>query len=147
MGLLQQLGVDSTALVIFGVISVLHIFLTMIVWKPLYKVLQGRREKTSLAVAEAQRAHEDAETKLKKYQVQMDSAFSEVSKIHEESKTEALAVQDEHVQSGKREQRKLLASARAEAQEEIEKARSELKGELDNLSENIASSILGRGVS
>jgi F-type H+-transporting ATPase subunit b len=137
MEIFKTLGIDATLLLAqiinFGIVAAV---LTYLVYKPLLKVIDERRERTKKAMRDADdigRAKRDMEEERIK---RMRAADDESKAMLEKAKKHAESVQTE-----------LLAKARSEADAALQKGRTQLENErreaLSSLQDTVAKVVIG----
>ncbi|HZR57962.1 MAG TPA: ATP synthase F0 subunit B [Terriglobales bacterium] len=129
---LRQLGgllLGSIPTIVFFVL--LYLIYTILVHKPLLRILAERRSKTEGAIEQARKAIALAESRTEEYERRLREARVAVFKIHEARRHEASQLRSAAV-----------SAARAKAQAQVEEARAAIQKDKvaaqDNLKEESA---------
>lgn len=137
---------DKSLLIIFVLFILFVVVMNYILFKPISKVLDERESLTSGAAAEARAAARQYQTRLANYEDAIRQARAESYRKLEQQRAAALE-----------ERRKLLENAKADADAEIVKAktqiaaeattaRTSLETEARQIAEQISRTVLGRAV-
>ena len=142
-----MISLDRTILVQMANFIILVLVLNHLLYKPLLKILDERKEKIDGTLKEAEQMMEEAEHKLEEYNNRIRQARQQAQQIVAEGRLKA-----------SEEQKRILASVRKEAEERLEKlqqeldaqkksARDVLRRQAEVLSIKIAERVLGRSLS
>jgi len=140
--ILQQLGVDQTFFVIFGIFTAVFFILERVYFKPFFKLFELRHKKT---VEDRQAATDmlaQAESKLDEYQRKLNDARTqartEFNQLIDEAKKE-----EARVLAGAREEAKKIAQeASAEVLQQRDRLKKQLEGEVEQIAKGIADKLL-----
>jgi F-type H+-transporting ATPase subunit b len=146
-GSVPMISLDHTILVQMANFIILVLVLNHLLYKPLLKILDERKEKIEGTLEEAERMMEEAERKLDEYNNRIRQARQQAQQIVAEGRLKAAE-----------EQKRVLAEVRKEAEERLEKlqkeleaqkasAREVLRRQAEALSIRIAERVLGRSLS
>jgi len=138
--ILEQLGIDSTFFIEFGVFFVLFAFLAKAYFGPFLKLLQERHARTVQDREAAQTIMSQAEQKFSEYQAKISDA-----------RQKARAEMEEALRQGRAEEHAALSGARDEAKKitqaalaEVEAERARLKAAIETDAESLARAIVER---
>jgi len=137
---------DATYFVQLGVFLVTFILLYLVLFRPMIRLIEGRRKATVGTYEEAQSLTEES-----------DRLSADVGKRLEEVRTHAAGERSKMVGEVRQQERERLGEARENARLEVEKAReemersgeavrSELEHEVGALASSVAAQVLGRTV-
>lgn len=140
------MSLNATLFVQFGVFFILALFTMKFVWPPMMKALDERAKKIAdgLAAAEkGQRAQQEAERQVA---AQLAQVRDEGQKRISEAEKRAQAIVDEAKNAANAEAARIIAAAKAEADNEVTKAREALRDHVAVLAVKGAEQILKREV-
>ena len=130
---------------IFGSLAFLLVF--VVLWRyafpRLNQGLEKRREKIRADLEAAERAREEADTRLRRYEEQLREARSEAGKIIEESRKTAESLRRDLLAKAEDESRQVVTRAQEEIRAERDRVFQELRREMAELSVDLASRVLG----
>jgi F-type H+-transporting ATPase subunit b len=115
-----------------------------ILYKPILRMLDHRREEIGSMVEEAEQKRLEAEKRLSEIKEMDLKARQEVLIIRDRAKKRALEERERIVQEARQEHKVILEQAKEEAHQEFLRAREEVKREVAALSVRIAERILSR---
>ena len=140
--------VDINATLVAQVINflILVAILTKVAYKPLMKILEERRAAIEGSIASAQKEREEAEAMKAEYKAQLSQARAEAQAIVAKAERTAKESRDAILADAKREQARMLASAREEIALEKQRALAELRREVVTLSTLAASKVLAENL-
>lgn len=147
MEALSRFGINGTLLLV----QVIHFVLLMIIlrvllYKPIFEMLEKRRTRIASAMDEATRVKEAAATERASLQAQI----AEERRTSQERLREAVARSEEAAErrlgEAKVEAEKILAVARADAEKTRAQALSGLQGQMADLALAAAAKVLGEGI-
>jgi F-type H+-transporting ATPase subunit b len=124
------------------VFLVLVFVLARFAWKPMLTVLQQREESIRTALAEAQKARQDAESLRDQFQRQMDSAQEQVRGMLDEARRDAQHARDEMIAGARNE----IRTERDRLRREIETARDQALQELWNQTAHLATLVSAKAI-
>ena len=140
--------VEINATLVAQVINflILVVILTKVAYKPLMKILEERRAAIEGSIASAQKEREEAEAMKAEYKAQLSQARAEAQAIVAKAERTAKESRDAILADAKREQARMLASAREEIALEKQRALAELRREVVTLSTLAASKVLAENL-
>ncbi len=141
-----MINLDQTLLVQMVNFIILVLVLNYLLYKPLLKIIDERKERIEGTLEEAERMMKEAERKLEEYNSRIRQARQQAQQIVAEGRLKA-----------SEEQKRILASVRKETEERLEKlqreleaqkasAREVLRRQAEVLSIRIAERVLGRSI-
>ncbi|MFK7888689.1 MAG: F0F1 ATP synthase subunit B [Gammaproteobacteria bacterium] len=116
------------------------------IWPPLRDALDKRREEIAAGLAageQAVAAQADAEAEAK---VLLDKARTQAMDIVDQANKRANAIVAEGKEDGVKERERQIAAGRAEIEQELNKAKDELRGQVSAIAVNSAEKILKREI-
>lgn len=143
---LEQLSLDNTFFVEFGIFVVLFFLISNIYFKPFLKLFQARFQKTIADKETAEKLLRQAEAKLQEYKKILHEERLLAKADYEKILSETRKIEAELLAHAKDEARKMTQ----ETLESIDKQRIELKKQLssdvESLAQNISERLLSRKV-
>lgn len=140
------MNLNATLIAQFVVFFILAGFTMKFVWPPLMKALDERAEKIASGLAAADRGKAEMAAAEKRAQVELASAREEGQKRIGEAERRAQALIEDAKKTAAEEAARILAAARADAQQQATKARDELRDQVATLAVKGAEQILKREV-
>ena len=140
------MNLNATLFVQFVVFFILAGFTMKFVWPPLMKALDERAERIANGLAAADRGKADLAAAEKRVQVEMAGARDEVQKRIVEAEKRAAQIIDAAKQSAHDEGVRIIAAAQADAEQQVTRAREELRAQVAALAVQGAEQILKREV-
>jgi F-type H+-transporting ATPase subunit b len=133
-------------LMIWTVISfiVLLILLWKVAYKPITRALKKREETIRNSLEEAKQSSESAQALVQKYESQIAQAREEAQKILAEGKMLGENVKKEIIQKAHEEANQIVNRAQEEIEFQKEKALTELKEKIADLTIMAASKVMGK---
>ncbi len=125
---------------------VLLIFLRLVVWKPLVRVIDQRRQKIGDDIAAAEQSRAEAEKLQAQLQADLANAREEAQLIIQRATKTAEQEAAKIIEAAKSEATRIKESSLQEIQMEREKAIAELKNEVASLSILVASKIVSEKI-
>lgn len=125
---------------------VLLLILWKAAWKPLVEALDARAEKVRGDIEHADRSRQEAEKLLAQHKLMMDNARNEAAQFIADSKTEAEKMRNEIIEKAGVDAENLSERARKEIGLAKDRALSEIKAEIVNLSTEIAAKIIKKNL-
>ena len=126
---------------------VLLAVLAKFVWKPLIEALNRREEKIRKSLEDAEKAQERMEKIQKEAEEVMTKARHEAQAILEDGKVIAQKVKDEIVADAKEKAESQVQNAKIQIDAEKEKAIGEIKGDVIDISLQVAEKLIKRNIS
>jgi F-type H+-transporting ATPase subunit b len=126
--------------------TLLLIVLRLLVYKPVLKLLDERRERIQEGLNAADRGREQGEQAAREAQAQMETARREGQQIIANAQQVAQRIQEEGRQQALQQQDAMLERARSEIQLERDSAISELRKEFADLTISAAEKVIGQSL-
>jgi F-type H+-transporting ATPase subunit b len=135
-------------LIIFTIVTFLLLVtvLKKYAWKPILDALEGREMKIRSDIQRAEKANADAEALRQQYQAQLLEAQKTIQDMVSQAKADGERMRADIVAQAKQEAVQALDKGRRELGNETERLRGELRKEVAGLSVAIAEKILQRAV-
>lgn len=140
------MNLNATLIAQFVVFFILAGFTMKFVWPPLIKALDERAKKIADGLAAADRGKADLAAAEKRIQGELASARDEGQKRIGEAEKRAQLIIEEAKKTAAEEAARIVAAARADAQQQVNQAREELRGQVAMLAVKGAEHILKREV-
>ena len=141
------IGVVPGLLVIQGLIFLLILwFLNKILFKPILKILQQREEKTEGFLNQADQVGEKAEKTLEQYNEKFRQARKEALELKRKLVLEGTAKREVEIDKARKESQGFLEEMRRNIAEEAEQTKKTLHQQVDALGQIVAQKALGRSV-
>jgi F-type H+-transporting ATPase subunit b len=135
-------GLLLRALPTFLLVILLHFYLKYLLFKPLDRALEVRREATEGARKAAETTFQEASRKAAEYEAAIRAARSEIYKEQEETRRMWRQEQAGALDESRRSASEMVQQARLQLAGEAADAKRMLAGENDRLADAIAESIL-----
>jgi F-type H+-transporting ATPase subunit b len=126
--------------------TLLLIVLRLLVYKPVLKLLDERRERIQEGLNAADRGREQGEQAAREAQAQIESARREGQQIIANAQQVSQRIQEEGRQQALQQQDAMLERARSEIQLERDSAISELRREFADLTISAAEKVIGQSL-
>jgi F-type H+-transporting ATPase subunit b len=137
---------NATLIVQFVVFFIL-VFVTMkFVWPPVMKALDERAERIANGLAAADRGKAEMAAAEKRIAAELASTRDESAKRIADAEKRALAIIEDAKQTANVEAARIIEGAKADAEQQITRAREELRGQVAALAVKGAEQILKREV-
>lgn len=140
------MNLNATLFAQFVVFFILAGFTMKFVWPPLMKALDERAQKITEGLAAADRGKAEMAAAEKRASAELASARDEGQKRIGEAEKRALIIIDEAKKAATEEAARILANAKADAEQQVTKARESLRGEVAALAVKGAEQILKREI-
>ena len=140
------MNLNATLFAQFVVFFILAGFTMKFVWPPLMKALDDRALKITEGLAAADRGRAEMAAAEKRVQVELAGARDEGQKRIGEAEKRALLIIDEAKKTATEEAARIIANAKADAEQQVSKARDALRAEVATLAVKGAEQILKREV-
>lgn len=121
----------------------LFALLARFAFKPLQRILKEREESIAESLRQARRAREEANELLEKNRLQLDSAREDARRIVHEGHRIVAVMKHEVKESARREADRIIDTARAEIDREVQRSLDGLKSTVAGLSVRISRQIIG----
>ena len=126
---------------------VLLALLAKFAWKPLLAILDQRQEMIRKSLDDADKAKQELEQLQEKSKEILSEARAEAQSIVSKSRTEAERLKAELREKAKAEADSILSNAEKQIQLETQKAISQIRSDVADLSHLIASKLIGKNLS
>lgn len=140
------MNINSTLFVQFVVFFILAMFTMKFVWPPLMKALDERAAKIASGLAAADRGKADLAAAEKRVQTELAGARDEVQKRITDAEKRAAVIIEEAKRTAADEGARIVAAAKADAEQQVNSAREALRGQVAALAVAGAEQILKREV-
>jgi F-type H+-transporting ATPase subunit b len=139
-------NLNATLFAQFVVFFILAAFTMKFVWPPLMKALDERAQKITDGLAAADRGKAEMAAAEKRVQVELASARDEGQKRIGDAEKRAQGIIEDAKKTASEEAARIIAAAKADAEQQVTKARETLRGEVATLAVRGAEQILKREV-
>lgn len=140
------MNLNATLFAQFVVFFILAWFTMKFVWPPLMKALDERAEKIASGLAAADRGKAEMAAAEKRAQAELSTARDEGQKRIGDAEKRAQAIIEDAKKTASDEAARILAAAQADAEQQLNKARNELRAQVATLAVKGAEQILKREV-
>ncbi len=135
-------GILVRALPTFFLVILLHWFLKKVLFQPLDRVLEERRQRTDGVLESCEAALERARARIREYEDRLHQAQAEIFDQQEAERKRLAAAQAAAVAAARQKARERVEAARAEIRAEAEAAREALRAEAERIAATIAQTVL-----
>jgi F-type H+-transporting ATPase subunit b len=139
-------NLNATLFAQFVVFFILAIFTMKFVWPPLMKALDERAERIANGLAAADRGKAEMAAAEKRIAAELAATRDESTKRIADAEKRAAAIIEEAKQQASVEAARIIEGAKADADQQITRAREELRGQVATLAVAGAEQILKREV-
>jgi len=139
-------NLNATLFAQFAVFFILALFTMKFVWPPLMKALDERAERIANGLAAADRGKADLAAAEKRVQSELAGARDEGQKRIADAEKRAALIIDEAKKTAAEEAARIVANAKADAEQQVTRVREELRGQVAALAVQGAEQILKREV-
>jgi F-type H+-transporting ATPase subunit b len=139
-------NLNATLFAQFVVFFILALFTMKFVWPPLMKALDERARKIADGLAAADKGKAEMAAAEKRVQAQLAGARDEGQKRIGEAEKRALGIIEDAKKTASEEAARIIAAAKADAEQQVTKAREELRGQVATLAVKGAEQILKREI-
>ena len=140
------MNLNATLFAQFVVFFILALFTMKFVWPPLMRALDERARKISEGLAAADRSKVEMAAAEKRIQSELSAARDEGHKRVQDAEKQGQLIIEEARKNAAEEAARIIAAARAEAQQQVNQARESLRAEVAALAVHGAEQILKREV-
>lgn len=140
------MDLNATLFAQLAVFLVLALFTMKFVWPPLMKALDERAERIANGLAAADRGKADLAAAEKRVQAELAGARDEGQKRIADAEKRAALIIDEAKKTAAEEAARIVANAKADAEQQVTRVREELRGQVAALAMQGAEQILKREV-
>lgn len=147
MEALEGLGINP-AFLLSQVVNFLILFagLYFLLWKPILKMLDQRKERIHQAMEDAERAREERERAQAEFNKRLDEAAQERERIIAQAREEAQEERKAILAEAEQETQRISIRAREEAQSEGERILEEVRGQVAALAIAAANRLIGEAL-
>jgi F-type H+-transporting ATPase subunit b len=142
----NTVNLNATLFAQFVVFFILAWFTMKFVWPPLMKALDERAEKIASGLAAADRGKAEMAAAEKRALAEVSAAREVGQQRIGEAEKRALSIIEEAKQTASEEAARIIAAAKADAEQQVTKAREQLRGEVATLAVRGAEQILKREI-
>jgi F-type H+-transporting ATPase subunit b len=143
----SALGIDFPTLVAFIInFLILYALLRLVLWKPIMKNLDARRQRIAESLQAAESVRQQASDSQRVVQEQIEQARREGQQLIAQAQQAGARIQEEARTSAARQQETMLARARNEIQLERDTAIGELRREFADLTIAAAEKVIGQSL-
>jgi F-type H+-transporting ATPase subunit b len=139
-------NLNATLIAQFVVFFILAWFTMTFVWPPLMKALDDRARKIADGLAAADKGKEAMAVAEKRVQAELSSARDEGQKRIGDAEKRALSIIEDAKKTASDEAARIIAAAKADADQQVTQAREALRGEVATLAVKGAEQILKREI-
>ncbi|HJU71921.1 MAG TPA: F0F1 ATP synthase subunit B [Paucimonas sp.] len=140
------MNLNATLIAQFVVFFILAVFTMKFVWPPLMKALDERAGKIADGLAAADRGKAEMAAAEKRVQAELAGARDEGQKRIGDAEKRAQGIIEEAKKTASEEAARIIAAAKADADQQVTKAREALRGEVATLAVKGAEQILKREI-
>lgn len=144
MEIIQQLGINGTALIQFGIFICIFFFLNLYLFKPYYKAFEERENRTLGSEDLALEIHQKTTELHSEYQTKAKSVSQKIKTIYDAQRTDALKEYDSIVNQARQQSTALLESNNAQIAQSIQATASQLQAETSQVAMAITRKLLGK---
>lgn len=140
------MNLNATLIAQFVVFFILATFTMKFVWPPLMKALDERARKIADGLAAADKGKAAMVAAEKRAQAELVAAKDEGQKRIGDAEKRALSIVEDAKKTASEEAARIIAAAKADAEQQVTKARETLRGEVATLAVKGAEQILKREI-
>ena len=140
------MNLNATLFAQVVVFFILAMFTMKFVWPPMMKALDERAEKIANGLAAADRGKADLAAAEKRVQAELAGARDEGQKRIADAEKRAQMIIDDAKKTASEEAARIVANAKADAEQQVTRVREELRGQVAALAVQGAEQILKREV-
>ena len=144
MEMIQSLGINSTAIIQFGIFIFTFFFMRHYVFSAYHGALLRRLEKTKGGEELANEFAEKTAALHAQYQDKARKVSQEINTIYQKNKNEALVDADRVINQARAEAQKMIEAARVSIAQAISSATQSLKGQTSTVALSITNKLLGK---
>ena len=144
MEMIQSLGINSTAIIQFGIFIFTFFFLRHYVFSAYHAALLKRLEKTKGGEEIANEYAEKTSELHSQYQDEARKVHHEISTIYQHHRNEAMADADKLVTLARLEAQKMIEAARVTMAQSVATAAQSLKSQTSGVALSITNKLLGK---
>jgi len=146
MEMLDSLGLNHTAFFQFAIFAVTFFVLTFVLFNPFAKALEERQERTKGATAASEELIQQTNELRQQFETKARSISVEIKSIYDENRSLGQK-ENEKIIAGAREQAQgLIEKARANVSAQVSEAQRKLKDEVPVVAQAISAKLLSKKV-
>ncbi len=126
--------------------AIVYFFVWKWVWPSMTKTLENRQAAITGQMSAAETARADAERLLEDYKAQLAEAKAEAHRITEEARASGEQMKADIVAKAQAEAEQIRAKAREDAEAELSRALTEARGQVGEISVDLAGRIVGESL-
>lgn len=138
---------DQTVLMQMVLFAVLVVVLKPLLFDPMLRVFEQREQRTEGAKADARHMQEEAGVLLRRYERELERVHRVAAEERERLRSETARLEAEILDQARESANRIASEGRRLVEAEVNAIRFELGKQSEVLAEQIASRVLGRGVS
>ena len=140
------MNITATLLVQIVAFIALLWFVNKFLWGPLSSLMEARQKRIADGLAAAERGRHEQELAEKRAQQVIHEAKEQANEIISQAQRRGNEIVDESKETGRVEGERILTSAKAEIEQETNRARDELKSQVSGVAIAGAAKIIGREI-
>lgn len=144
MGLLSALGINSLAIVQFGIFVLIFVFLTVYVFGPYLKAAEERQNRTKGGEELAEEFQGKTIDLQARYEQQARDINGRIQDVFQKNRAEALVEYDRVVGQARKEAGELVEKNRQAISRAVDAAAAELKSQTPQMALAITNKLLGK---
>ncbi len=137
-----MISIDYTLIIVILNFIVLLAVLNKILYKPIKKYLEERKQTISEDLDEAKKSRENAEELVSKRGEELKSSAEEIRKLKQASRREAEHQASDILKEAKNQEKRILQDTEAQLEQEKVKTLKELEGELADMVSSLSEKFL-----
>lgn len=142
-----QLVPDGTIFIHIALILIMIWILNRTLFKPINRILEARDQLINGKSVEAQKITREAEEKSTRYEQSLRESRAESYRAVEETRTRALSLRQQEIDSVKEEVTNKVATEKASLEKQVSQAKTQLESNAQTMAQKIISNILRRPIS
>lgn len=141
-----MINLNATLLIQLVNFLLLMFLLNRLLFRPMFRILEERRERTDGRKRLAEKANAEADSLWEDYQRELQQAKADADRARLELVQQAEAERQRMTEEASAQADKTVSEIRARVRAEAEQARKALRAETEKLADSMAQRILGRTV-
>lgn len=141
-----MLSINATLIIQVFNFLILMIILYKILYKPVLRLLDKRVQETREIIEEAEQTRAEAEKELKEYKELLHRGRQEAIQIREEARRRVAEEREIIIKETKEETTRMLDVAKMDIDNEVKRAKGELRKEVADLAVRIAEQIIAKSL-
>jgi F-type H+-transporting ATPase subunit b len=144
MEMIHQLGINSTALIQFCIFVCIFFFLNLYLFKPYYKALEERENRTEGGEDLALELQQKALELQSQYQVKAKTVSQKIKTIYDAQRSDALKEYDAIVSQARQQSTALLETNNQQIAQQIQATTQQLASEVHQVAQAITRKLIGK---